>query len=71
MNSGTSGWGGGYKWTFDGGDKNGRTDNIDVPTISPGNAWDPSVNLFQAPANPGTYQGYLAHAGAEWPEVRR
>ncbi len=56
-NTGSSTWGAGYKWTFDGGDRMGGPDYINVPSTGGGATWNPSVNL-QAPSNPGTYRGY-------------
>lgn len=56
-NTGTSTWGSGYQWAFDGGDRMGGPDAIDVPAVSPGATWDPSVGL-QAPGGAGTFTGY-------------
>lgn len=55
-NTGSTTWGSGYSWTFDGGDKMSGSD-ISVPSISPGSTWDPAVDLV-APTTPGTYKGY-------------
>ena len=56
-NTGSTSWDGGYHWTFDGGDKMGGPDSINVPSVSPGNTWNPSINL-QAPGGAGSYRGY-------------
>jgi hypothetical protein len=56
-NTGSLTWGPGYHWVFDGGDKMGGPDAVDVPYVSPGQTWSPSVSLT-APTKPGTYQGY-------------
>jgi hypothetical protein len=56
-NTGTSTWGPGYRWAFDGGDRMDGPDYISVPTVRPGGTWDPSVSL-RAPGRAGTYRGY-------------
>ncbi len=56
-NIGSTSWSSGYQWTFDGGDQMGGPNSISVPSVSPGNTWNPSINL-QAPASAGTYKGY-------------
>jgi len=56
-NTGSSTWGLGYKWTFDGGQKMDGPDAIDVPNVGPGQTWDPSVEL-KAPGGAGRYKGY-------------
>ncbi len=56
-NTGTSTWGSGYKWTFDGGDQMGGPNSIDVSSTGPGSTLDLSVNLT-APSTPGNYQGF-------------
>ena len=57
QNSGSSNWGYGYHWVFNGGDKMAGPDTIEVPLIGAGNNCDVSVNL-QASTTAGTYRGY-------------
>jgi len=62
QNIGNTTWGSGYRWVFDGGEKMGGPDYINVPTIGPGGTWDPAVNL-RAPSSPGIYTGYWRMQG--------
>jgi murein DD-endopeptidase MepM/ murein hydrolase activator NlpD len=56
-NTGTSTWGSGYTWVYVSGDQLGAPGSVAVPTTSPSNTADISVNVT-APTTPGTYTGY-------------
>lgn len=54
---GTTTFGEGYHWTFDGGDRMGGQDQYDLLSVNPGATWNQPVDL-RAPSTSGTYRGY-------------
>ncbi len=65
-NIGTTTWGSGYRWTFDGGEQMGAPDSIPVPQVHPGGSWSPSVNLTAPNAfRSAPYRGYWRMQGPD------
>lgn len=58
LNNGTSIWGPGYRWTFDGGDQMSGPASINAPTVAPNHTWSPSINLVAPAARTSSYRGY-------------
>ena len=58
LNNGTSTWGPGYRWTFDGGDQMSGPASINAPIVVPNHTWSPSINLIAPAARASSYRGY-------------
>lgn len=56
QNTGTTTWGSGYNLAFTGGDQMGAPSSISVPSTSPGNTVDLSINMT-SPSSSGDYTG--------------